>query len=68
MRTLTEQSTTTTLGRSPLTPEHLQLLSDARLRALAGEPDAPARPAPPSPLARLAGRELRRRHGGVPAH
>jgi hypothetical protein len=63
MRTLvTRRPPAPEAGRSRFTPEHLQLLSDTRLHKLCGdESSQPA--AKPSPFARLAMRELRRRHG-----
>jgi hypothetical protein len=55
-----------------ITPEHFQLLSDARLHALAGDEDGPPSYAVPGedlPVwRRLARRELNRRHATPHAH
>ena len=63
MRTvLTKRTAPVEAGRQRFTPEHLQLLSDSRLHKLCGGDEA-QQAAKPSPFARLAMRELRRRHG-----
>ena len=67
MRAVMERPAPASAVGSQFTPEHLQLLSDAQLRAVAdGRGDAWRRGS--AQFRRLALRELRRRHGRGGGH